>query len=355
MSDGESRYPVYDAPSKGNTSVSHTNPPRLRILSLGAGVQSTAILVLVGLAKTLTRVEMSRRISRDVDTETYDRLRGLDCAIFADTGWEPRAVYEHLDRVEKELAAPAGVPIYRESAGNIRTDALDPEKRFATMPLYVKSPTDEEGMIRRQCTSEYKLKPIKARVRELLGYVHPTPVPRGVYVEQWIGISLDEVHRAKDSDVKYARHVFPLLDLRMTRKDCERVLAAYDFGETPKSACVGCPFHGNRAWRELRDNHPGEWADAVEFDRAIRGGSARANAQGQQLRGEAYLHRSRVPLAEAPIEKRGRVEARDDQYDLFDTLADDEMEMTGCSPFACRSDEADVVWVDIDTVGTVPG
>ncbi|MCX4529219.1 hypothetical protein OG982_26595 [Streptomyces sp. NBC_01551] len=25
-----------------------------------------------------------------------------------DTGWEPKKVYEHLDRLEREIAAPAG-------------------------------------------------------------------------------------------------------------------------------------------------------------------------------------------------------------------------------------------------------
>ncbi|MGF1425473.1 hypothetical protein [Kitasatospora sp. LaBMicrA B282] len=67
-------------------------------------------------------------------------LPPLDAAIFADTGWEPRAVYEHLDRIEREIAAPAGIPILRVSSGNIRSDALDPSKRFASMPLHILNP-----------------------------------------------------------------------------------------------------------------------------------------------------------------------------------------------------------------------
>jgi hypothetical protein len=46
----------------------------MRTLSLGAGVQSTTLL-LMSLDGTLPKV---------------------DCAIFADTGWEPARVYEHL-------------------------------------------------------------------------------------------------------------------------------------------------------------------------------------------------------------------------------------------------------------------
>ncbi|WP_331717283.1 hypothetical protein [Yinghuangia sp. ASG 101] len=89
-------------------------------------------------------------------------------------------------------------------------------------------------------TGQYKVKPIKAKVRELLGYPYPFRIPRGVYVEQWVGISLDEIHRAKDSDVAYMRNRHPLLDLGWTRDDCIAYLRSCGWGDTPKSACLGC-------------------------------------------------------------------------------------------------------------------
>lgn len=292
--------------------------PTLRLLSLGAGVQSTTVAMLAA----------------------EGRIGPLDGAIFADTGWEPAAVYAHLARLEREVMRPAGIPVYRVSIGNIRQDALDPEHRFASMPLFIKNQDGGDGMTRRQCSNEYKVTPIKRKVRELLGYEHPTPVPRGVFAEQWIGISRDEFHRAKDSDVQYAHNAFPLLDLDWTRADCQRYLRANGFGDTPKSACIGCPFHGNAQWRRMRDESPAEFADAVEFDRSIRAGSARANANGQPLLGEAYLHRSRLPLSQAPIDKVTFAEWKGRQGDLFDAAADIEAEdgdPDGCSPWACRS------------------
>lgn len=301
--------------------------PAIRILSLGAGVQSTALLMLAA----------------DGEIPTFD------AAIFADTGWEPRAVYDHLDRIEAEIAAPGGIPIYRVSAGNIRDDALDPERRFASMPLYVLNKDGSPGMARRQCTSEYKLRPIKQKVRELLGYPHPIRVPRGVFAEQAIGISSDEAHRANISDVQYARNVWPLLELGWTRKRCIAYLDARGWGATPKSACVGCPFHGNRTWRNMRDDSPTEFADAVEFDAAIRAGSARANAQGQELRGQMFLHRSRLPLDQAPIDRVTVHEWNDRQITVDDLLdhaafedAYSEDDIPGCSPYACRADALDL-------------
>lgn len=94
----------------------------------------------------------------------------------------------------------------------------------------------------------------------------------------------------------------------------------------------------------MRDERPDEWADALDFDRAIRNGSARANAQGQPLRGQ-NLHRSRVPLDRAPIDKRTWTEWRERQVDLLDELAaadieaawaDEDREITGCGPHTCR-------------------
>lgn len=304
--------------------------PALRLISLGAGVQSTTLLMLAA----------------------EGRLPKPDAAIFSDTGWEPAAVYEHLDRLEREVAAPAGIPIVRVTTGNIRSDALDPQARFAQMPLYVRGHGGGEGMLRRACTSEYKVKPIKAEVRRRLGYPHPTPVPKGVFVEQWIGISTDEASRAArhSDDVAYMRSRFPLITdvtggsrsrVGWTRTDCDRYLAANGFGGTPKSACIGCPYTGNARWRALRDERPAEWADAVAFDAAIRHGNARAIATGTPLDGEAFLHRSRLPLDQAPIDRVTRGEWSSRQTDVFDQVADAEAEADerGCSPWACRGED----------------
>ncbi|WP_329025732.1 hypothetical protein [Streptomyces sp. NBC_00690] len=271
-------------------------------------------------------------------------LPKVDYAIFADTGWEPRAVYDHLERLEREIATPAGIPILRVSSGNIRDDALDPHHRFASMPLYILNKDGKPGMTRRQCTGEYKIKPIKKRVRALLGYPYPVRIPKGVFVEQWVGISTDEFHRAKDADVKYMRNRHPLIaDMDWSRADCIRYLTARGLGTTPKSSCLGCPFHGNAQWRGIRDDSPEEWKDVVAFDAAIRQGNARANASGNPLLGQAFLHRSRVPLSEAPIDHVTAAEWAARQQDLDSTGPNlDELEQgvaDGCSPWACRGFE----------------
>ncbi|MDA0565150.1 hypothetical protein LG943_12610 [Streptomonospora sp. S1-112] len=273
-------------------------PPALKLLSLGAGVQSSTLLLLAA----------------------QGAIPRFDYALFADTGWEPTAVYRHLARLET-VAADAGIPLLRISAGNIRRDALDEDHRFASMPLFIRGPHGERQMARRQCTAEYKIRPLKREARRLLGYPHPNRVPTGVYAEQSIGISVDEVHRAKDADVRYLRNRFPLLEIGWTRRDCRAYLAAHGLGDTPRSACVGCPYRSNASWAEMKATDPAAWEDAVAFDAAIRHGHPAAATRGTPLRGTYYLHAARVPLA---------------QVDLgIDTGPEPE----GCSPWACRSGE----------------
>ncbi|MEH0975234.1 hypothetical protein V6U77_29320 [Micromonospora sp. CPCC 205546] len=64
----------------------------------------------------------------------------------ADTAWEPAAVYRHLDRLSG-IAQRAGIEIVRVGTGDIRADALDPEHRFASMPLFTLGPNGERGCL----------------------------------------------------------------------------------------------------------------------------------------------------------------------------------------------------------------
>lgn len=270
-------------------------------LSLGAGVQSTALALLAAEGK----------------------LPRPDVAIFADTGWEPAAVYDHLDRLAVTLDE-VGIRLIRVSNGDLRADLLNPDTRFATVPYFIRNHDGSRGMGRRQCTSEYKLAPINRKVRELLGASPPhfRRVPRGRVAEQWIGFSTDEIHRVSDKDrLLYIVKRYPLLELEMSRRDCIEWLAARQWFPV-KSACIGCPYHGDKYWRDMRDHRPVEWDDAVEFDVAIRRG-ARGGRQDLSLNGEAFLHASRVPLGQAPID-RGAAETEAGDPD-------------GCSPYGCRS------------------
>ena len=132
--------------------------PPLRVISLGAGVQSSTLLLMA--------------------------LRGefgesADCAIFADTKWESKATYRHLEFLERE-AARFDFPILRVTAGDIRCAVWN------KMPLFVRNLGGETAMLNRQCTQAYKLAPINRKVREIVGLA-PGEKSAGIVCEMWLG------------------------------------------------------------------------------------------------------------------------------------------------------------------------
>jgi hypothetical protein len=256
----------------------------IRILSFGAGVQSTTLLRMM--------------IAGEIEPAQH--------AIFADTGWEPAGVYEHM-KVMGALAEKAGIEFHIVSHGNIRDDALNPDVRYASMPLHVIGMNGTDGvMSRRQCTAEYKLQPLLAKERELAG-LQPGQRCKEHRVTTIIGISWDESQRMKDPAFPWIVNEYPLIDRRITRHECLLWNQRNGFPLPPRSACIGCPFHSDSEWRHMKLNDPKSWDDAVWFDEQIRSNEAVAD---RMFQGRAYLHRRRIPLREVDLsneEDRGQL------------------------------------------------
>lgn len=245
----------------------------LTVISLGAGVQSSvmALMAANGLIKPMP-----------------------DYAVFADTGWEPRGVYEHLDWLETQL--PFEVVRVRQS--DIRADTLagrnSTGQPFYTIPLFLRKKNGQRAITKRQCTREYKVAPITRALRDLLGLGYREAVPRGTWVELWMGISRDEIIRMKPNRERWIEHHYPLIDRAMTRADCEDWFEQHYPGRTlPRSACIGCPYHSNAEWARIKYTDPESWADAVLVDAALRIGG-----ESSIVGAELYLHGSLIPLDE---------------------------------------------------------
>lgn len=238
----------------------------LRALSLGAGVQSSTLALMIAAGE----VPM------------------VDCAIFADTQSEPQAVYDWLDWLEAKLP----FPVHRVTKGSLRAMLLDRGNRFAGAPLYTESGSARGGgMLRRQCTREFKVEPITKKLRELVGLAPGRPAPKRTLVVQYIGISADEALRMKPSRQHWIEHQWPLVDLGMTRGHCLEWLKARGYPLPGKSACTFCPYHDDRAWRDMKATDQASWADAVKVDESIRSG-----VRGTKER--LFLHRSLRALTE---------------------------------------------------------
>ena len=102
------------------------SPLRLRALSLGAGVQSTTLALMAA----------------------HGEIGPMpDCAIFADTGWEPQAVYDHLAWLMSPNVLP--FPVHIVSDGNIREQLIGAGQgnRSASIPAFARTVTPAGAVV----------------------------------------------------------------------------------------------------------------------------------------------------------------------------------------------------------------
>ena len=244
----------------------------MKVISLGWGVQSFTLAAMVALG--------------DLDP--------VDVAIHADTTHEASGTYAFAARWTPWLEEH-GVRVVTVSGPH--TQPVDGVKGPKTdIPAFTTDGHGSRGQLRRQCTHRWKIMPLR---RWLQANRNGQPI------EQWLGISLDEFQRMKDSDVRYIKHRWPLIDKRMTRWDCQRWLETNGLEVPPKSSCVFCPYHNFAAWRELKIKNGPDWRKAVEIDEAIR-----KVRQPYDL----FLHPARVPLATIDL----RSDQEKGQLDLWD-------------------------------------
>tara|TARA_A100001388_G_scaffold121906_1_gene89989 strand:- start:869 stop:1705 length:837 start_codon:yes stop_codon:yes gene_type:complete len=271
---------------------------KLRVLSLGAGVQSSTLALMIHKGE----------------------IPMVDCAIFADTQAEPPKVYEWLEFIKKTVSYPVHIVTWR----NLEQDVLDASQgkyQAFTIPFYRKNKeTEQKGMLMRQCTADYKIKPVTKKVRELLGYKKGERVDlKKVKVEMLMGISTDEMRRMRMNRLRYIDNQYPLInDFGMSRQDCIAWIKDNGYPMPTKSACYFCPFHSQSTWKEIKDNNPELFQKAVEMDKKIR--NQEKYKIKNKYKDDLYLHRSCEPLDKA-LEDDGQL----NMFDAFDTICDEGM------------------------------
>lgn len=107
-------------------------------------------------------------------------------------------------------------------------------------------------------------------------------------VVQWIGISTDEAHRMRESDVGYMTNRYPLIELGMSRRHCLRWMSDNGYPEPPKSSCTFCPFHSDAHWQDMKENLPGTFAQVVQFEQELQ--TLQMASEVNPYKG--FLHRS---------------------------------------------------------------
>lgn len=268
----------------------HENLPHY--LSLGAGVQSSALAMMYACG----------------ELEPMPKA-----AIFADTGAEPHAVYDWLNWLSSELP----FPVHQVKKGDLeqelyklRTNKKGEVYTKSAVPFFVRNEAGEAAAVfQRQCTGNYKIRPIIKELRRLENIKRGEKTPR---VVSCLGISIDEFKRMKPSQTPFIVNRWPLIEARMNRNKCLEWMQRRGYPTPPRSACTFCAFRSNKGWREMQLEDPKAFAHAVQVERNLQ----YAKSQNTRSFGTPYFHKSCKPLDEIDFRtdvERGQLLLWDDE------------------------------------------
>lgn len=244
----------------------------LRTLSLGMGVQSTAMLVLAAQGRIDYKIGLFANVGEDSENP---------------------ATLAYVEQVAKPYAAANGIelvelrriPTKGKYKGQIETvyGRATGDNRSVCIPMRMSNGAPAQ----RACTNDFKIAVI-ARWQREHGASPDNPAVCG------LGISLDEYQRMRtESNIAYQVLEYPLIDLRLTRKDCIAVIQEAGLPVPSKSSCWFCPHRKHSEWVDMRRDEPELFERAVALEQRI-------NAKLELTGNDAYtLHASRLPLDQA--------------------------------------------------------
>jgi hypothetical protein len=221
-------------------------PEITQVLKYGGGTQSIALVALMMLGK----------------------VPWPDLMVIADTSRERSTTWKYLDEVVNPALAPLGKTIHRPTVAQYayRHEGVFNRTGTLLIPAFTKQGTDV-GKMSGFCNSWWKQEVVKNWLRRTMGIS-----PRNVC--SWIGFSLDEYPRVlrmmAGDEYKEGRIKFPLIDLMMKRRDSISLVEEMGWPTPPRSACYMCPNQNDDEWRDLKANHPAEFALAVQEERAMQ-------------------------------------------------------------------------------------
>lgn len=236
----------------------------MKILSFGAGTQSTAL--------ALMSCENANAV-RDGQLMPFPSVPIYDIVIFCDLGFEPVWVKDQME-FTKAACKKAGIrfkklesPLYQDFMKNFG------ERRTISIPWWTLGTDGHKSRMPRNCTIDYKVEMISKFFRwEVLGYKKGQrlrPEDEKAH-EMHMGFSFEEKHRCKPNPNRMFVNHFPLVEMGLTRADNYAYIRDVWGLETRASACVFCPYHRNHFFLHLKENLPDTYHQLVEVDERLR-------------------------------------------------------------------------------------
>ena len=232
------------------------------------------------------------------------RIRNADSFVVINSGpgMERTTTRLRVARMESRCLE-AGIDFRRAPGPNLYTDLLDlhagEKNRIDNPPFWVHNADGTRGKLQHNCTREYKIRPMRRMMRQVLFERWGIPVgPRGNHalrpnaVRIQIGFSAGESSRIKpprDDDPAWCELVYPLVEAGVTDDVVAAVYRRWGISPPDISMCNGCPFQG---LRNLRSMSAADIQQTITVDRVIRDLSAAG------VKRPAYVSDTLIPMAE---------------------------------------------------------
>lgn len=176
-------------------------------------------------------------------------IDAFDEIVFADTGNEKPETYKYLDF------------LINEKNWKISVVGKDYHWNKNIYDYYIERKSFPNAAFR-DCTGKFKIEPMKRYLRKKYG--------KKVHFDINLFIDYSEIFRMRDAEVLYQTLVYPLINDKIDRDDCVKIIQDSGYPIPPKSSCFFCPFNTPKQWLELKDKHPELFEKAVKLEN-IRG------------------------------------------------------------------------------------
>lgn len=221
----------------------------------------------------------------------------------ANPGMEHPMTHIHTQAME-ERCKDAGIPFLRTNE-NLYEGLLNAKKtgakRFDFPAFFTKNrETGKVGMMIQCCTKQFKIAPMDRLARHWmwanLGISKMSRRIGDKILQKWIGFTYDEWHRIKDHECpKYVCFDYPLVSAKITNNDVLEYFRKHSLITPPRSVCNACFANNSDYFKELHDNWPTAWAQAVAVDEEIR------DLSQFGMRDECFVYAGCIPLKELAL------------------------------------------------------
>jgi len=259
-----------------------------RVFSFGGGVQSTAVLVLQSMGK------LPKPYHAFVFCNVGDDSENPDTIIYINDVILPFCKKHGIVFIiaQKKL---------RGGALDTLLQAIYRPNRSVDIPAWM--PGGAPG--NRSCTEDFKILVLDKLIKSYK-VIHWCVVG--------LGISTDEFRRARDvqwhdnygKTAKIGfnkKREYPLIDLRLSRVDCERIIAEAGLPPAPKSSCWFCPFMPFARRLMQKQRQPDLFKATVDVERTIN--------NKRSLLGKDRLYIMKIKGKPVPLETIDNVDASD--------------------------------------------